>query len=219
MRSLRIFIGWDPREAEASDVLEWSLQRHSSIPLEIYHLKRDAIPWLRNDDRPGSTQFTYSRFAVPWLCDYQGLALFMDSDMLCLGDVAELAGLSMGGLALRVRKHERHPQSAVKMDGQPQVMYPRKNWSSLMLMDCRMLRLWTPETVGTRPGSWLHRFEAIPDWAIGDLPAGWNELFRYREGETKLLHFTEYNPIMNPGQHPDEQLWLEARQQMRREAA
>lgn len=216
---LRIFIGWDPREAAAADVLEWSLRRHSSIPLEIYHLRRDAIPWLRNDERPGSTAFTYSRFAIPWLCDYSGLALFLDCDMLCFGDIAEVAALPMDGLAIRVRKHEQHPQSQTKMDGQPQIQYPRKNWSSLMLMDCSRLRLWNPSTVGSMSGAWLHRFEGVLDQSIGDLPTGWNELFRYREGETKLLHFTEFNPILNPGVHPDEELWHDARRQMRQEAA
>jgi primosomal protein N'' len=43
----------------------------------------------------GSNAFTLSRFLVPWFMGFQGRAIFADgADMLCLGDIAELAALA-----------------------------------------------------------------------------------------------------------------------------
>ena len=93
-----IFIGWDSRFPEPADVLRYSLLKHSSIPLEIRYLKLDELELHRQHDPLASTEFTYSRFLVPHLCKFQGTALFLDNDMLCLGDVA-------------YQGHSRHTQS------------------------------------------------------------------------------------------------------------
>ena len=96
--------------------------------------------------------------------------------MLCLGDIRELADLDMTGLALRVVQHDYRPTAATKMDGAVQTVYPRKNWSSLMLMNCAELRLWSKEIVETQTGAYLHRFQDIPDEKIGEIPKTWNTL-------------------------------------------
>lgn len=188
-----IYIGWDSREVEAAYVLAHSLRKHAIRPLDIRFLRRDTLPFLQGDMRPGSTEFTYSRFAVPYLCGYRGRALFMDCDMLAFGDVCELFELPMGDMALRVRKHDWQPSNSVKMDGQRQEPMPRKLWSSLMLMECSKLTLWTPAAVACWTGSRLHRFEGIPDEAIGYLPDGWNDVETLAP-HTKLFHYTEGGP-------------------------
>ena len=190
----RIFIGYDPSQHISFEVLRYSLEKHASEPIEIEAI--DAAK-LTDFKRPGdplaSTPFTYTRFLVPWLCNYEGTALFMDSDMLALGDVCELFHLPMDGLALRVRQHDYRPTEAVKMGGKVQTQYPRKNWSSLMLMNCPELHAWSKEAVETQTGAWLHRFEPIPDEKIGDLSQEWNVLDRMT-GPTKLLHYTSGGP-------------------------
>lgn len=188
----RIFIGFDGRMAVAVDVLVHSLLKHSSIPLDIRLLKKDELEFNRHDPL-ASTEFTYTRFLVPSLCDFQGMALFMDCDMLCSSDVKELFDLNMSEFALRVVKHDHAPTELVKMDGRIQTRYPRKNWSSLMLMECSRLTCWTREAVQKMPAAWLHRFEPIPDLLIGEIPDGWNVLDRPGQ-ETKLLHMTSGGP-------------------------
>ena len=91
----RIFIGFDPRESIAYHVLEHSLRKHSSIPLAITPLSRNNLLPVFNREKSSSesTDFSFSRFLVPYLCDYKGWALFMDCDMLFRDDVAELAAL------------------------------------------------------------------------------------------------------------------------------
>ncbi len=190
---LRIFIGWDSREAECADVLAASLRKHSSIPLDIRYLKLSELDLNRPDDPLQSTEFTYTRFLVPYLCNYQGKAVFMDCDMLCLGDIRELDDLNMTGLALRVVKHDHRPLAKTKMDGKVQTAYPRKNWSSLMLMNCEKLKLWSNEVVETQTGAYLHRFQDIPDEMIGEIPKTWNTL-DWMDENTKLVHYTSGGP-------------------------
>jgi lipopolysaccharide biosynthesis glycosyltransferase len=135
----------------------------------------------------------------------------MDSDMLCLADVTELFALDLEPYALRVVKHAHEPAESVKMGGKPQTRYPRKNWSSLMLLNCPRLTAWTKENVETRAARWLHRFEPIPDESIGDLPAEWNALDRCDPG-TKVIHYTGGGPWLSAyANHPCAAAWFKHR--------
>lgn len=212
---LRIFIGWDSRFPEPADVLSFSLHKYASIPLDIRYLKLDELRLSRQHDPLASTEFTYSRFLVPYLCGYQGKAVFMDNDMLCLGDIKQLDDLDMTSLALRVVKHDYSPSNTTKMYGCPQTSYPRKNWSSLMLMNCDNLRLWTKDVVETATGAYLHRFQDIPDDQIGSIPKTWNTL-DWMDDETQLIHYTNGGPWFEEYEdHPHAGIWYRHRDEYR----
>ena len=201
----RVFIGWDARESEAADVLRYSINAHASKPVETTFIKLDDCiqrgyhPALimencvKHEERPGTTDFTYTRFLVPWLCGYEGLALFMDCDMLVVGDINEVFDLPMDGLALRCTQHDFTSQSAHKMWGETQVNYPRKLWSSFMLLDCAKLYCWALGNVACWGGQRLHRFEDIPDEQIGAIPLDWNEVEHWSP-RTRCYHWTEGGP-------------------------
>jgi hypothetical protein len=193
----RVYIGWDSRFTEPAEVLAASIRQHASIPVDIQYLNYAELVakhgFNREYDPKATTEFTYSRFLVPFLCGYTGIALFLDNDMLCFGDVAELAALPMEHLALRVVKHDYRPSEGIKMYGVAQQPYPRKLWSSLMLMNCAKLRCWTKEVVETSSGARLHRFQDVPDEQIGDVDPAWNEVHDLTPA-TKLFHFTEGGP-------------------------
>ena len=91
---MKIFIGYDSKQAEASKICEFSLRHNSSVPLDIYHLDtnelRKAEKYFRADGDPSSTEFTYSRFLVPHLMGYEGFAMFVDSDFLFLDNITKL---------------------------------------------------------------------------------------------------------------------------------
>ncbi|HEX4142702.1 MAG TPA: hypothetical protein VHY91_04055 [Pirellulales bacterium] len=211
---LRIFIGWDSRFPEPADVLRYSLIKYSSIPLEIRYLKLSELEIDRVYDPLASTEFTYSRFLVPHLCGFRGKAIFMDNDMLALADVKELDDLSMESCALRVVKHDYQPANSVKMYGCPQTSYPRKNWSSLMIMNCARLRLWTKQVVETQSGAYLHRFQDIPDHEIDEIPPAWNML-DVMDKSTKLLHYTNGGPwFPQYADHPHAGIWRGMRDEM-----
>jgi len=211
----RVFIGWDSRFPEPADVLAYSLRKHSSIPLDIRYLKLPELRLNRTYDSLASTEFTYSRFLVPHLCNYQGTALYLDSGMLCLADIVEIAQRDMAGLALRVVKHNYRPPGTVKMNGAVQTIYPRKNWSSMMLMNCDLLTLWTKDVVETASGAYLHRFQDIPDNQIGDIPIVWNTLDTMAT-DTKLIHWTSGGPWLEQTRNcPHAEIWLKACDEMR----
>lgn len=212
---LRIFIGWDSRFPEPADVLQYSLLKYSSIPLDIRYLKLTEISLGRPVDPLASTEFTYTRFLVPHLCGFQGKALFLDNDMLCLGDIKEIDDLDMRPYALRVVQHDYQPANTVKMYGCPQTSYPRKNWSSMMLMDCAKLKLWTKQCVESQSGAYLHRFQDIADEQIGELPKTWNTL-DWMDGTTKLIHYTNGGPWFEGYKnHPHADVWYQMRDEMR----
>lgn len=211
MPAPRIYIGFDSRMPIASEVLEYSLRKNSSEPLDIRLLKLPELDLHRPHDPLASTEFTYTRFLVPHLCGFKDTALFMDNDMLCFGDVSTLFKLDMADYWIRCVKHEQKPSTTIKMDGRTQTSYPRKNWSSFMLLNCEKLTAWTKEAVETKPASWLHRFEPVPDDKIGEIPKTWNTLDWYDQ-TTDLVHYTEGGPWFERCKdHPYGKVWFEYR--------
>lgn len=227
---IRVYVGHDQREEAAYQVCKYSLTRHSSRPVDVRPLKLSRLQHLRwftresvtrdgqrfdvQDGKPFSTDFSFTRFLVPMLQNYQGPALFLDCDFLVTGDVAELFRDMDQTKAISCVKHHHEPDETVKMDGQMQTRYRRKNWSSFVLWNCshEATGRLTLDGVNTRPGSWLHAFEWLDDHEIGALPGDWNYLI----GWDKLpynevprgLHFTSGGPWFENAQDvPYADLW------------
>ena len=213
MEKIVIYIGYEPRQDIAYEILKFSLQSNSSSPLEIRPLRLDRLKreasFCRPHDRLQSTEFTYTRFLVPHLRGFKGRALYMDCDMICFGDIADVYSLDLSNYWIRVVKQIQVVACPTKMDGRVQTSYPRKNWSSLMLLNCEKLSCWTKEDVEQRPGKWLHRFEPIPDGQIGSIPPQWNVLDRY-DNETRMIHYTEGGPwLAECRNHLYADIWFE----------
>jgi hypothetical protein len=198
-----IFIGYDPRERAATNVLIDSLYQHSSAPLAITPLVTPQLEakglYGRARDPKQSTAFSFTRFLVPHLMGYQGWAIFMDCDMLARGDIAELWALRDEGFAVQCVQHEHVPGETVKFLGEVQSAYPKKNWSSLMLLNCSRCSALTVDYVNSASGLELHRFHWLNgDHEIGPLNEGWNHLVAVQD-PTKaqgapLLHWTLGGP-------------------------
>ena len=140
VKPIPIFIGYDPRERAATNVLIDSLYQHSSVPLAITPLVTPQLEqqglFRRERDPKQSTAFSFTRFLVPYLMGYQGWALFMDCDMLCRGDITQLWDQRDDRYAAMCVQHEHVPGETVKFLGEVQSSYTKKNWSSLMLLNC-----------------------------------------------------------------------------------
>jgi len=202
-----IFIGYDPRERAATNVLIDSLYQHSSSPLAITPLVTPQLEaqglYRRQRDPKQSTAFSFTRFLVPHLMGYQGWALFMDCDMLCRGDITQLWDQRDDRYGAMCVQHEHVPGETVKFLGEVQSAYPKKNWSSLMLLNCSRCTALTVDYVNTATGLELHRFHWLEgDHAIGALDAGWNHLVDVQDAPTaaaeqggpRLLHWTLGGP-------------------------
>jgi lipopolysaccharide biosynthesis glycosyltransferase len=198
MDPITVFIGFDPREDVAVNVLAHSIQARSSRPVRIAQVRLSQLgsAYWRARDPLQSTDFSMSRFLVPWLCGYQGWALFVDADMLCLGDIAELWDLRDPRHAVQVVRHDHHCAPGRKFQGERQTPYARKNWSSVMLFNCSRCQVLTPELVNSAPGLHLHQFAWLEDGAIGALPPEWNVLVGVQEvpKQARLLHYTLGGP-------------------------
>jgi hypothetical protein len=199
---LRIFIGYDPRESVACYTLAHSIVRRSSVPVSISPLVQQQLRDLRLYWRPRgpieSTEFSMTRFLVPALSEYQGWSIFMDCDMLCRADIAELATEieRQPDKAVVVCKHDYVPKTERKFLNQVQTRYTRKNWSSLMLFNNARCRALTPEYVNSASGLDLHRFAWTADAAIGELSLEWNWLvteYPYNSN-AKIVHYTLGGP-------------------------
>ena len=196
---IKIFIGWDEKEPIAYHVLEHSILKRSSAPISITPLNRENLKaqFWRPRGEYDSTDFSNSRWIVPHLCGFEGWAIFMDCDMLCLGDIEELWAQRDDRYAVMVRKHVHIPKNETKFLGQQQTKYMRKNWSSLMMLNCSKLPMLTKHIVNTmHNGLWFHQFNFIEDNLIGDIDAGWNTLVGVNEPSAldKLVHYTDGGP-------------------------
>jgi hypothetical protein len=194
-----VYIGYDPRESVAFYTLARSILRRSSIPVSIAPLMQSQLKGLYTRPRgpTESTQFSMTRFLVPALSEYRGWSLYMDCDMLCRADIAELATRTVETeKSVMVCKHDYEPKAGRKFLNQVQTKYQRKNWSSLMLFNNERCRGLTPEYVNSASGLDLHRFAWAEDGLIGELPLEWNWLvgeYDYNPA-AKIAHFTLGGP-------------------------
>jgi hypothetical protein len=220
---LNVFIGYDPAESVAFYTLAHSILRRSSIPVSIAPLMRTQLQGLYTRQRgpTEATEFSLSRFLVPALSGFRGRSVFMDCDMLCRADIAQLAAQieRQPGKALLVCKHDYVPKTERKFLDHVQTKYPRKNWSSLMIFDNERCGALTPGYVNSAPGLDLHRFKWLDDGAIGELPLEWNWLvgeYDYSP-EAKMVHFTLGGPYFDEYRDCDYAgEWFEEFESMRR---
>jgi lipopolysaccharide biosynthesis glycosyltransferase len=199
---IRIFIGYDPRVEVTLHVLAASILRRASQPVAITPI---ALAHMKDFyDRPRdpkqSTEFSFSRFLTPYLAGFRGWALYMDCDMVVLDDIANLWRLQDDDYAVMCVQHEVAAMPPVKFLGERQLPYARKNWSSLMLMNCASCTALTPDYVAQAPGLDLHQFKWIDDRQVGALPARWNHLVDHDPPrdlpDISLLHYTIGGPYL-----------------------
>ena len=83
---ITVYIGWDSREPIAAEVCKHSILKHTSIPVNIVMLKQDELRergvYTREIDKLASTEFTFTRFLVPVLNNYEGMAIFCDLSLI-----------------------------------------------------------------------------------------------------------------------------------------
>jgi hypothetical protein len=202
MSPIRFFIGYDTREAVAFGVLSHSIHARASQPVAITPVMLSELGHVFRRDRNAlqSTEFSFSRFLTPYLCNYEGWAIFTDCDMLMLDDVARLWALRDEKYAVQVVKHVHVPKEDVKFLGAVQTKYEKKNWSSVMLMNCARCKALTPEYVNKASGLELHQFKWLDgDHLIGELPHRWNHLVGYDapDPDPGLVHFTIGGPYFD----------------------
>jgi lipopolysaccharide biosynthesis glycosyltransferase len=176
MTPLNVFIGYDQRQPVAFQVAAHSAWVHSTVcPIAITRLDLRQMPMTRR----GLTEFTYTRFLAPYLSEWKGVSIFLDSDVLVRGDLAELLAYPL--------MEPKTPVFVVK--GQKKF-----EWASVMVFNNPLCQMLVPKYLDNP----LINPLAFP-WAhtIGELPSEWNHLVGYAEPNqnVKLVHFTQGIPI------------------------
>ena len=193
---MRIFIGHDSKYPQATKVCRASMESYNSnlniTYVDKQHLRKYEF-YGREDMSTESTEFSFTRFYVPMLCNYEGIALFCDNDFLWKCDPLEVEKY-LGDNDIAVVKHEDYEALGVKMDGKENKSYPRKNWSSLIIYNCSKLKNLTKEYLDNASPSDLHELK----WAdkIGEIPRSYNHLVGVYKPHNKIkaLHYTNGGP-------------------------
>lgn len=202
MNNFNVYIGYDEKEAIAAHVCKHSILMRTDqlCPPEISYLKSEHIPELTRAREPHqSTDFTYTRFMIPYLEEYMGFSIFCDCDFLFLGDILDLFHSIDKTKAVSVVKHPPYvPHTTKKMEGIQQHTMWRKNWASLIVFNNEhpSNKKLTPEYINTiDPGRRLHTFEWLEDEEIGSIPLEWNTLDDYYHlTDPKAIHYTDGGP-------------------------
>lgn len=205
MKKMKVFIGFDRPNRIPTYALTDSILENASIPIELMYLHKGMLKdiFTRPKGPYDSTEFSVSRFLVPYLSHYEGWSLFIDNDMLVEGDFAELAAMMNGDVTVKCTKHNQVVSQETKFLGEKQTKYNMKNWTSVMMFNNARCTKLTPEYVNTAPGLDLHQFKWLDDIEseIGDIPLEWNYLCDVQSigqesiSAPKLIHYTEGGPF------------------------
>jgi hypothetical protein len=178
---IRVFVGCAPdgADAESQAVLEHSLRSRCSEPVEITWMIASRDPksvfsgW---DMSRWATPFSGFRWVVPMLAGFEGRAIYMDSDVVVLADLAELWRM------------ELRPRAIVAARS------PKKFCVSLW--DCAAARqhLFQPPFLRRADGHDRQSayFDAKP-WLVHRFDGGWNfldDVGLAPLAEAKILHYT-----------------------------
>ncbi len=211
---IRVFIGSGEASRIERNTAIYSLRKNSKRDLDIYVFNGTHNSIQLNDGEPflapmslrvkyqNITEFSLYRFLIPELCNYQGRAIYIDSDTICLTDIGELFDTPMDDADFLARRD-----------------YPdEKLWGlSVMLIDCQKCRFDLEKVVDeidagtysiTDFSRMSSRFLAYYPYNIGQLDPAWN-MFDERDSRTKLIHYT--NLYMQPWKypnHPHGELWF-----------
>jgi len=188
---MKVFIGVDPRQPLGYNVLQYSIHANSKQPVEVIPLMLSKLPIKRR----GLTEFTYSRFLVPYLCGYEGCAVFMDADIVVTGDIADLFAQADGVSAVQVMQDQ-----------------PKFEWASVMLFNNVMCTKLTPEWIDDEANKPM----ALGFGAIGSFTPEWNHCVGYQEPkDAKLYHYTQGLPCFHETRGlPEDKYWLDAHRSM-----
>ncbi|MCC9609595.1 hypothetical protein LOC68_04430 [Blastopirellula sp. JC732] len=213
---VRVFIGSGEASCLERKTLIHSLRKHCSRELDIYVFNGTHNSIEHNDEEPvlstlplwikyrNITEFSNYRFLIPEICNYEGRAIFLDSDMICLTDIAEFFDQPMNGHDMLAKAEAYQGESCWGM--------------SQILFDCSKCRfdmeqIFRDMDAGAYTNTEFHQmkpaFLAKHPYNLGAYDNNWN-VFDHCDEKTKLIHYTNLGtqPWKFPG-HPHGDLWFQ----------
>lgn len=174
---IRIFIGTEPAQWLATEVLKRSITKRTKAEIVF----QDLIGIDLGLKSKMYTGFSFYRFAIPEECGYQGKAIYLDADMVVLGDIDKLYHLEMRDKPVLAKRAN-----------------PTITFTSVMLMDCARLKHWKVREWVALINAGLTSYQGCMSGSpsgmnygdFGPLPEEWNQFDYYNE-TTKLIHYTK----------------------------
>lgn len=211
----KVFVGSGEASLLERKTAVHSLRKHTERDLDIYVFNGTHNAIELNDLEPfpapmslrikyrNVTEFSLYRFLIPEICDYQGKAIYIDSDTICRSDIGELLDIPMAEADF-LAKYEAYPGDEL--------------WAlSVMLIDCEKCKF-DLENIIDEIDRGLYslsdfccmspRFLSHHRYKIGQLDPMWNVFDRW-DPQTKLVHYTNLDtqPWKYPN-HPYGGLWF-----------
>jgi len=175
---IRVFVGTDSDiHGKAEKALAHSIRKNSSTP-DV------QVNFMRPGWKSGCTGFTNHRFLIPWICGFEGYAIYLDVDMLVLGDIAELWSYKTPGTWCTTPMRD-----------------------DVSVIDCSRFDWLVPERIQSQKKDQIR--SALRSFMQPSIPGQWNVIDKVFP-DTKLIHYSDldrqpWHPI--PGhpykQHPD----------------
>jgi hypothetical protein len=208
---IRVFVGADDSQLVAAAVLEHSIRKYASRPVEFTVMKDMDVPTPKDPANRARTGFSFYRFLIPKLCGYEGRALYLDCDMQVFADMAELWDIPFDGNTVLCTNQPEPPE---QWKDDPNFKPGRH--LAVMMLDCARLPWNVDEIVrGLDQGRYDYKqlmsdLCIVPQDEIAErIPTEWNSLEQYEPGKTKLLHYTVVptQPWKND-KNPLRELWM-----------
>lgn len=211
--TVKVFVGCDRSQLLAVKVLEHSIKRHTSLPVEVVAMQDLPVPQPCDPRNTQRTGFSFSRFCIPKLANYQGKAIYLDADMLVFRDIKELWSIPFEGAKVVIQKEIKHNLETTRKFGAPR---KRIKQCAVMLLDCERLDWDIEQIIGQMNLGKFDYGQLLYDLCIlGEseiryaVPFEWNSLEYYDE-ETRLIHYTDMATqpwVSTLNKHGD--LWFE----------
>lgn len=185
---IRIFIGTDPSQLGAAEVLKQSILEKTSSPVEIQTMEKLNIPQPKDVRQSQRTGFSFARWAIPELCNFQGRAIYIDADMMVFTDIRELWDMPMNGATIAIVDGRDTSYCSDKAKG-------NKNETSVMLLDCSKVKWTLTSLVQGLDGQYQYK-DMMTDLCFlkeeeinRSIPRRWNSM-DYWDETSSLLHYT-----------------------------
>lgn len=187
--NINVYVGTTDEQELAFKVLKNSILTNTEHNVNVYRLDRAISKrGIKIDHYEGGTPFSLQRFFIPELNNHEGIAIYLDSDMLVFEDIAGL--------------YRSHKEGVTLCSCPAPPNSNRRDQYSVFTVDCSRANWETGEILKLAKEnyksvmfdfSFEHNKEKCIDWR-------WNSLEHYDQ-DTKLIHFTDM----------DKQPWIDNR--------
>ncbi len=188
--------GGDEDSLVPSLVMEASVKRYwpEARVINTYGMDKPRM------NRKNPTPFSLVRFMVPKLCDFSGWGVYCDADQIVFDDIRKI-------------------MDPVRKDlGKVVYIAKQVRCTGVVLMDASKLKHWDAWDIcdridgGYPYGEMMCGLNGIGLPGMGDFGQQWNSHDVYKEGVTKLLHYTNLaiQPWKFPGVHAFEHVWAKS---------